>query len=74
MIRKLAVCASFIMATLLTVAQPIVTESTSNSTVTLNDRKTAVAKFPPYTINTHQQAAGALVRLGNSQHTEKAML
>jgi len=36
MIRKLAVCASFIMATSFAIAQTIVTELTSTSTVTSN--------------------------------------
>jgi hypothetical protein len=47
MIKKLAVCAGFIMATSLTVAQPIVTESTSNSTVTSNGRNETTVKSPP---------------------------
>jgi len=47
MIRKLAVCAGFIMATSFTVAQPIVTESTSNSTVTSNGRNETTVKSPP---------------------------
>jgi hypothetical protein len=47
MIKKLAVCAGFIMATSLTVAQPIVTESTSNSTVTSNGKNETTVKSPP---------------------------
>lgn len=47
MLRKLAVCAGFIMATSLTVAQPIVTESTSNSTVTSNGKNETTVKSPP---------------------------
>jgi len=47
MIKKLAVCAGFIMATSFTVAQPIVTESTSNSTVTSNGRNETTVKSPP---------------------------
>jgi len=47
MIKKLAVCAGFIMATSLTVAEPIVTESTSNSTVTSNGRNETTVKSPP---------------------------
>ncbi len=47
MIKKLAVCAGFIMATSFTVAQPIVTESTSNSTVTSNGKNETTVKSPP---------------------------
>jgi hypothetical protein len=47
MLRKLAVCAGFIMATSFTVAQPIVTESTSNSTVTSNGKNETTVKSPP---------------------------
>ena len=47
MIKKLAVCAGFIIATSLTVAQPIVTESTSNSTVTSNGKNETTVKSPP---------------------------
>ena len=47
MIKKLAVCAGFIMATSFTVAQPIVTESTSNSTVTTNGKNETTVKSPP---------------------------
>ena len=47
MIKKLAVCAGFIMTTSFTVAQPIVTESTSNSTVTSNGKNETTVKSPP---------------------------
>ena len=47
MIKKLAVCAGFIMATSLTIAQPIVTDSTSNSTVTTNGKNETTVKSPP---------------------------
>ena len=47
MIKKLAVCAGFIMATSFTVAQPIVTESTSNSTVTSTGKNQTTLKSPP---------------------------
>ena len=47
MIKKLAVCAGFIMATSFTVAQPIVTESTSNSTVTSNGKNETTVRSPP---------------------------
>ena len=47
MIQKLAVVASFVMYTSLSIAQPIVTESTSQSNVTSNSKAETTVKSPP---------------------------
>jgi len=48
MYKKLAIAVSFIITTSLTMAEdPIVTESTSNSTVTSNSRAETTVKSPP---------------------------
>ena len=46
MIKKLAVCAGFIMTISFAIAQTIVTESTSNSTVTSNGKNETTVKSP----------------------------
>ena len=47
MLKRLAVCAAFIMSTSYAVAEPIVTESTSNSTVTTTGKTETTVKSPP---------------------------
>jgi len=48
MLKKLAICASFIMYTSLAIgADPIVTDSTSNSTVTTTGKTETTVKSPP---------------------------
>jgi len=48
MLKKLAICASFIMTTALAIAaDPIVTDSTSNSTVNSNAKSETTVKSPP---------------------------
>lgn len=48
MLKKLAICASFVMYTSLVVASdPIVTDSTSNSTVTTTGKTETTVKSPP---------------------------
>ena len=47
MLKRLAVCAAFIMSTSYAIAEPIVTESTSNSTVTTTGKTETTVKSPP---------------------------
>lgn len=48
MLKKLAICAGFIMTTVLAIAaDPIVTDSTSNSTVNSNAKSETTVKSPP---------------------------
>ena len=47
MLKRLAVCAAFIMSISYAVAEPIVTESTSNSTVTTTGKTETTVKSPP---------------------------
>ena len=60
MFKKLAICASFIMFTSLTaMAETIVTESTSNSTVTTNGNMTTTVKQPPPSAISPQFSSGS---------------
>jgi hypothetical protein len=60
MFKKLAICASFIMFTSLTaMAETIVTDSTSNSTVTTNGNMTTTVKQPPPSAISPQFSSGS---------------
>lgn len=58
MFKKLAFAAAFIMYTSLAVAEPIVTESTSNSTITTNGSMETTVKSPPPSAISPQFSAG----------------
>ena len=58
MLKKLAFAAAFIMYTSLAIAEPIVTESTSNSTITTNGSMETTVKSPPPSAISPQFSAG----------------
>jgi hypothetical protein len=58
MFKKLAFAAAFIMYTSLAIAEPIVTESTTNSTITTNGSMETTVKSPPPSAISPQFSAG----------------
>ena len=58
MLKKLAICASFIMYISSAMAETIVTESTNNSTVTTNGSMTTTVKQPPPSAISPQFSSG----------------
>ena len=58
MFKKLEFAAAFIMYTSLAIAEPIVTESTTNSTITTNGSMETTVKSPPPSAISPQFSAG----------------